>query len=120
MKFAIALAALATTTLATPALAGPYVETKSEFKGTDEDFGSQVHQARVGYDWSMGIVKPYIETGAGTSIKDGGDSSEFTVLELGSKIKLTDQFSAYGKVENKFQSDDTRDWKVEVGTKYRF
>ena len=59
MKFAIALAALATTTLATPALAGPYVETKSEFKGTDEDFGSQVHQARVGYDWRMGIATPY-------------------------------------------------------------
>ena len=76
MKFAIALAALATTTLATPALAGPYVETKSEFKGTDEDFGSQVHQARVGYDWRMGIATPYIETGAGTSIKDGGDSSQ--------------------------------------------
>ena len=36
---AIALAALALIpALATPALAGPYVETKHEFKGTDEDY----------------------------------------------------------------------------------
>ena len=33
---AIALAALAASALATPALAGPYVESKHEFKGTDE------------------------------------------------------------------------------------
>ena len=46
---AIALAALALSALATPALAGPYVESKHEFKGTDEDFSKAVHQGRVGY-----------------------------------------------------------------------
>ena len=40
---------------------------------------------------------------------------------VGTKLKVTDKFSAYGKWENIFQdSDDTRDWKVEVGTKYKF
>jgi hypothetical protein len=48
---AIALAALAMSALATPALAGPYVESKHEFKGTDEDFSKAVHQGRVGYEW---------------------------------------------------------------------
>jgi len=42
---AIALAALALSALATPALAGPYVESKHEFKGTDEDYSKAVHQA---------------------------------------------------------------------------
>ena len=39
---AIALAALAMSALATPALAGPYVESKHEFKGTDEDYSKAV------------------------------------------------------------------------------
>ena len=38
----------------------------------------------------------------GVSVPDGGD------LEVGTKVKITDSFSAYGKWENVFQdSDDT-------------
>ena len=117
---AIALAALALSALATPALAGPYVESKHEFKGTDEDYSKAVHSARVGYETKLGALKPYIEGGAGVSYPDAGDSTNFTVLEVGTKVKLSDSFSAYGKWENLFQDDDTRDWKVELGTKYKF
>jgi outer membrane autotransporter protein len=117
---AIALAALALGTMATPALAGPYVESKHEFKGTDEDYSKAVHQGRVGYETKVGALTPYIEGGAGIAYPDGGDSETFTALEVGSKVKLTDKFSAYGKWENIFQSDSTRDWKVELGTKYKF
>ena len=117
---AIALAALAASALATPALAGPYVESKHEFKGTDNDYSKTVHQGRVGYEWKVGSMKPYIEGGAGVSYPDGGESNTFTALEIGTKLKVIDQFSAYGKFENIFQDDDTRDWKVEMGTKYKF
>ena len=117
---AIALAALALTALATPALAGPYVESKHEFKGTDEDFSKSVNQARLGYEWKTGNFAPYIEGGAGISTPDGGENETFTVLEVGSKVKITDSLSAYGKWENFFQEDSTRDWKVELGTKYKF
>ena len=116
----IALAALALSALATPAFAGPYVESKHEFKGTDEDYSKAVHQGRVGYEWKLGRATPYIEGGLGVSVPDGSDSTSFTALEVGSKVKITDSFSAYGKFENLFQDDDTRDWKVEVGTKYKF
>ena len=51
---AIALAALAMSALASPALAGPYVESKHEFKGTDDDYSKAVHQGRVGYEWKTG------------------------------------------------------------------
>ena len=118
---AIALAALALVpALATPALAGPYVESKHEFKGTDEDYKKAVHQARVGYETKVGALKPYIEGGAGVSYPDGGDSENFTALEVGSKIKITDKLAGYGKWENIFQEDGDRDWKVEFGTKYKF
>ncbi len=120
---AIALAALALVpALATPALAGPYVESKHEFKGTDEDYKKAVHQGRVGYETKVGRFTPYVEGGFGVAYPEGGgDSETFQALEVGSKVKITKQFSAYGKYENIFQdSDDTRDWKVEFGTKYKF
>jgi len=118
----IALAALALSALATPAFAGPYVESKHEFKGTDEDYKKAVHQGRVGYEWKTGALSPYVEGGFGVEMPDGStDTNTFKALEVGTKLKVTDKFSAYGKWENIFQdSDDTRDWKVEVGTKYKF
>ena len=117
----IALAALALSALATPAFAGPYVESKHEFKGTDDDYKKTVHQGRIGYETKVGALKPYIEGGLGVSYPDGGDSETFKALEVGAKLKVTDKLAAYGKWENIFQdSDDTRDWKVEVGTKYKF
>ena len=116
----IALAALALSALATPAMAGPYVESKHEFKGTDEDFSKQVHQGRVGYEWKLGKASPYVEGGIGRSVPDAGEGETFYALEVGSKVKLTDSLSAYAKYENIFQEDDTRDWKVELGTKYKF
>ena len=117
---AIALAALAVPMMAAPALAGPYVETKSEFKGTDENYSKAVNQARIGYEWKLGKATTYIEGGAGVTSPDGGENETFTALELGGKLKVTDNFSAYSKFENLFQEDSTRDWKVEVGTKYKF
>ena len=122
MKFSALATTAVTITLAAPsaALAGPYLETKSEFKGTDSDYSGQSHQARIGYDLKLGSSKPYIEVGAGNGAKDGEDWETFTVLELGTSVKLTDNLKGYVKWENKFQNDDTRDWKVEAGTKYYF
>ena len=118
---AIALAALALSALATPALAGPYVESKHEFKGTDEEYSKAVHQARVGYETKLGRFTPYVEGGFGVTNPEEGEDTNFTALELETKVKVTKNFGIYGKWENIFQDeDDTRDWKVEVGTKYKF
>jgi hypothetical protein len=107
---AIALAALAIPMVTAPALAGPYVMTKSEFKFSDENYKEAVNQARLGYDWKVG---------AGAKTPDGGDSKGFTAAELGTGLKLTKKLSAKAKVEAISLSSKT-DWKVEVGTKYRF
>ena len=116
---AIALAALALPMIAAPALAGPYVESKHEFKGTDEDYSKAVHQGRIGYEWKTGRFSPYIEGGFGVEVPDADDSASFTALELGTSVALSEKFSAYGKYETLIFADD-RDWKVEVGTKYKF
>ena len=117
MKFAIALAAIPF--MAAPALAGPYVSTKSEIKFSDANYKEAVNQARLGYDWKVGALKPYVELGGGAKTPDAGASKGFTAAEIGSALKLTEQLSAKAKAEFINLSDKT-DWKVEVSTKYKF
>ena len=117
MKIAIALAALPF--MAAPALAGPYVMTKSEFKGSDQDYKEAVNQARLGYDWKLGKVAPYVELGGGAKTPDGAGSTGFVAAEVGAGLKLTEKLSAKAKFEA-LSFDTKTDWKVEVGTKYRF
>ena len=76
--FAVALLGLAVTA---PAMAGPYVESKHEFKGTDEDFSKAVHQGRVGYEWKLGRATPYIEGGLGVTQPDAGDKKPLRHLK---------------------------------------
>ena len=116
---AFALAALAIPMMTAPALAGPYVMTKSEAKFSDENYKEAVNQARLGYDWKVGALKPYVELGGGAKTPDGGDTKGFTAAELGTGLKLTKKLSAKAKVEA-IQVSSKTDWKVEVGTKYRF
>ena len=116
---ALALAALAIPMVTAPALAGPYVMTKSEFKFSDDNYKEAVNQARVGYDWKVGIAKPYVELGGGAKTPDGGSSTGFTAAEIGTGLALTEKLSAKAKAE--FISTSTKtDWKVELGTKYKF
>ena len=116
---AIALAALAIPMMTAPALAGPYVMTKSEFKFSDDNYKEAVNQARLGYDWKVGALKPYVEVGGGAKTPDGGDSKGFTAAEIGTAIKMTEKLSAKVKAEA-IQVSSKTDWKVEVGTKYKF
>ena len=116
---AIALAALALPMVAAPALAGPYVSTKSEFKGSDSTYKETVNQARLGYDWKLGKLAPYVELGGGGKAPNGGDLDGFVAAEVGTGIKLTDKLSAKAKFEA-LSFESKTDWKVEVGTKYRF
>ena len=119
--FAVVLLGLA---VSAPAMAGPYVSTKSEFKGDEEGYSKTVHQSRIGYGTKLDNgIKPYVEVGAGLSAADGVeifDGDRFTVAEVGASIPITESFSAKAKFEHKWGQDDARDWKFEVGTKYKF
>jgi hypothetical protein len=56
--FAVALLGLAVTA---PAMAGPYVSTKSEFKGDEDGYSKTVHQSRIGYGTKLSNgIKPYV------------------------------------------------------------
>ena len=116
----IALAALTLSTLTAPAFAGPYIESKHSFNGSDEDYQRTLHSARIGYDTRIGILVPYVEAGAGIMAPDALEPMNFTVLEVGGKIKLQRNLTIHGKYENLFLQDNTTKWKVELGTQYRF
>tara|TARA_A200000159_G_scaffold27921_1_gene24652 strand:+ start:332 stop:700 length:369 start_codon:yes stop_codon:yes gene_type:complete len=119
--FAVVLLGLA---FSAPAMAGPYVSTKSEFKGDEEGYSKTVHQARVGYGTKLSNgIKPYVEVGGGLSAADGVevfDGDRFTVAEVGASVPITESLSAKAKFEHKWGEDNARDWKFEVGTKYKF
>ena len=118
-----ALAALALTALATPAMAGPYLTTKVGVKGEGSDFDKSYVETRVGYETKMGNLKPYIEVGPAWEIEDGSDSTDsFGQLEVGTKIKLTDKLSSKVKAEftNAFESGSDMEWKYEGTLTYEF
>jgi len=122
MKQALALSALAVLGAATaaPAFAGPYVGGKAVIKGTDSEFDKSALEARVGYETKMGNLKPYIEVGPNWETKQDADTEISTALEIGSKIKLTDNIGAKVKAEYVFLENNEVDWKYEASASYEF
>ena len=119
--FAVALLGLAVTA---PAMAGPYVSTKSEFKGDEDGYSKTVHQARLGYGWKLDNgIKPYAELGGGLSAADGAENSSRISGKAGIGVPVTDALSAYGELsfitaEDEFLDDLGVGGKL--GVKYNF
>ena len=124
MKNAIAIATLAALSAvsAAPAIAGPYVGGKVTAKGTDEDFKKTETELRVGYEAKVGALKPYIEVGPAWETGNGEETENFGQLEVGTKIKLTDNLSSKVKAEftNAFESGTDMEWKYEATLTYDF
>jgi opacity protein-like surface antigen len=98
MKQALALSALAVLGAASvaPAMAGPYVTTKVGIEGD-------------------------IEVGPAWETKNDEDTTTAKQIEVGSKIKLTDNLGAKVKAEWTMpDSDDVVEWKYEGTLTYNF
>jgi len=124
MKQALALSALAVLSAASvaPAMAGPYLTTKVGAKGEGSDFDKSYIETRVGYETKYGNLKPYIEVGPAWETKDGEDATTMGQLEIGTKIKLTDNISS--KIKAEFtqlnESGSDMEWKYEGTLTYEF
>ena len=117
----IALAALTVSALATPAMAGPYVTGSAEFTGSDGEYKNREVLARVGYDTQVANFTPYVELGGGASTDNGGDGEGLLVIEVGSGVDITEKLSANAYYEHKkYKGADDPEWKIALGTKYRF
>ena len=124
MKQALALSALAVLGAASvaPAMAGPYVTTKVGIKGEDSEMDKNYVETRIGYETKVGNLKPYIEVGPSWETKNEGDTTTAKQLEVGSKIKLTDNIGAKVKAEftNPNESGSDMEWKYEGTLTYDF
>ena len=124
MKQALALSALAVLGAASvaPAMAGPYLTTKVGAKGEGSDFDKSYIETRVGYETKYGNLKPYIEVGPAWETKDGEDATTMGQLEIGTKIKLTDNISSKVKAEftSLNESESDLEWKYEATLTYEF
>ena len=117
----IALAALAFSALATPAFAGAYVKGSAEFTGNNGAYKNRELLGRIGYDREVGKFTPYVELGGGVSTDDGADGENLLVAEVGTGYQLTEKLALNGFYEYKKYADaDDPEWKVNVGTTYRF
>jgi hypothetical protein len=125
---AIALAAMALPMIAAPALAGPYVESKttSGISVTSDKStykGSQT-ELRVGYDEKVGKsgLKVYGEIGPGYEFNTGKTKSEgVAVGEVGFSYPLAKKVSLKGKVAGEYgMSSEVLDLGGEVKVRYSF
>ena len=117
----LALAALAFSALATPAFAGPYVTGSAEFTGSDGEYKNRELLGRIGYDTEVGQFTPYVELGGGVSTDDGQDGEGLLIGEVGTGIEITEKLVAKAFYEHKkYKDSDDPEWKIGVGTTYRF
>ena len=85
----------------------------------EEDYAKNKSQGRVGYECVIGSTTPYIEVGGGAVSPDGGDADGFLAVEVGAKQEISDNLSVYAFFEQ-LRFEDETDWKLKVGTKYKF
>ena len=123
MKKFIALAALPM--IAAPAMAAPYVESKTTAAGVLTDGGTYKGaqtELRVGYEQAVGSgVKLYGEVGPGYEWNNGGTNEYVTVGEVGVSAPLADKVSLKAKVTGEYGGrSEVFDLGGEVKVRYSF
>jgi len=124
MKQFIALAALPM--MAAPAMAGPYVESKTTAAGTITDGGTYKGaqtEVRGGYETKVGTsgLKVYGEVGPGYEWNNGGTNEGVVVSEIGLSYPVSKQVSVKAKVAGEYGLDsEVFDLGGELKVRYSF
>ena len=107
MKIAIALAALSM--IAAPAMAAPYVESKTTAAGTISDggdFTGAQTELRVGYESAVGSgVTVFGEIGPGYEWNSGGTNEGVAVGEVGINFPIAGNLTGKAKVAGEYGFD---------------
>jgi len=106
MKQFIALAALSM--LTAPAMAAPYVESKTTAAGTITDggeFSGAQTELRVGYEQKTGGVTVFGEIGPGYEWNNGGTNEGVAVGEVGVNFPIAGNLTGKAKVAGEYGFD---------------
>ena len=116
----IALAALTVSALATPAMAGVYVNAESNASFTGSDYTSTATDLHIGYEGDVGSLGYYIQGGPAFTSPDGADGNTDFSGKGGLSIAATEKLDVYGEVS--FVTDETTDtaYGTKIGAKYKF
>lgn len=124
MKKFIALAALPM--IAAPAMAAPYVESKTTAAGEltgGGDFRGAQTEVRAGYEQAVGTagVKLYGEVGPGYEWNNGGTNEYVTVGEIGVHAPLAEKVALKAKVTGEYGGrSEVFDLGGELKVRYSF
>jgi len=103
MKQFIALAALPM--IAAPAMAAPYVESKTTAAVVDGDYTGTQTELRVGYEQKTGAVTVFGEIGPGYEWRNGGDGQGVAVGEVGVNFPIAKNLTGEAKVDGEYGFD---------------
>jgi hypothetical protein len=119
----LALAALIPM-MAAPAMAGPYVESKTGFSSSDGEYKSSQTELRVGYQSKLknGLTTVYAEVGPGYEWNKEGTPGEGVVVgEVGVKTPLTKNVGLAAKLSTEYGRDtEVLSLGGEVKVRYTF
>ena len=105
--------------LASPALAGPYLNVENNAGFLGSKFTSSVTDAHVGFEGSEGVYSYYLQGGP-AYVQPDGESGEVELSgKIGGAVQATEQFGAYGEISF-ITGDDDASYATKVGVKYNF
>jgi outer membrane autotransporter protein len=119
----IALAALTSVALATPATAGVYVNVEANGSRTGSNVESTTTDLHVGYEGGNDSFTYYIQGGPAIVAVDGVDSDNRISGKVGASFAATEKLGVYGEVSLLTADEDTNDdnsWGTKIGAKYSF
>ena len=102
------------------AIAGPYVSTKTEFKGNEDGYSKMGNQARIGTTFKVGSLKPYIEAGGGIVSPDGKEADTEWFVASGVGFPITDSVGAKASIKYETNEGGDNKYEFKTGLKYKF
>ena len=119
MKAFIA-AAVAAPLLASPALAGPYVNIEANSGFTGNDYTGTTTETHVGYEGVIGDdVSYYVQAGPALVSEDGEDLNTELSGKAGVVVPVSQRVDVYGEVSF-ITDDDANGYGTKIGATYRF
>ena len=110
--------AVSAAALASPALAGTYLNVENN-AGYQDGYQGSTTDLHVGYEGGDGVYGFYIQGGP-AYVQPDGDAGEFELSgKIGGSVQATEQFGAYGEISF-MTGDDDASYGTKVGIKYTF
>ena len=114
------LIAAALLTAATPAMAGPYVNTEINSGWNGSDYGGSQTDLHIGYEGNVDRLGYYLQAGPAIVSPDGGDANTEFSGKAGGSFQATEAVSVYGEISFLTTDADENNYGTKAGLKWAF